>query len=137
MIMAAMPEQSQALGYYSLKLFHDIHSTAPADLPQLDEALPGFPSRYCGERAWEGTDMVAKQDEWIVVLTDQDKAHIVQALRHFQGRYLRFQCCARETDRGRLHPSRFEPEARCTESGDLSSSRRARKKAENVDSWLL
>ncbi|KAK3290241.1 uncharacterized protein B0H64DRAFT_412939 [Chaetomium fimeti] len=78
-------ERPQALGYYSLKLFSDTHSSPLVDPPKLDEALPGFPSRYDGERVWVGSDMVAKQDEWIVALTDQDKAHIGQALRHFQG----------------------------------------------------
>lgn len=84
--MAIIMEQPQALGYYSLKLSNATEPSVPVGPPNTDEALSGFPARYDGERVWVGPDMAAKQDEWVVALTDQDKDHILQALRHFQGK---------------------------------------------------
>ena len=68
------------------KLFNGTQSSVPVDPPNLAEALPGFPPRHDGERVWVGSEMAVKENEWVVVLTDADKDHLVQARRHFQGK---------------------------------------------------
>lgn len=95
--MAALTEQPQRIDYYSLNLFDGAPSTPPDTTTALEDVLPGFPSQYDGERVWTGSDMIAKQDEWIVGLTDQDRADVLQALRHFQGLNLKPGALSRET----------------------------------------
>jgi len=95
--MAAITEQPQGFGYYTLDLFNNTQPPVPIGTPSLDETLPNFPSRYDRERVWVGSEMAAKQDEWIVALTDQDTDHILQALRHFQALNLQPGALSRET----------------------------------------
>lgn len=77
--------QARGLDYYAPSLFLDTPSSPPQEQRVEGEAMPGFPPRYTGERVWSGPEMALKQHEWIVVLSEQDQVHILEALRHFQG----------------------------------------------------
>ncbi|KAK3328687.1 hypothetical protein B0T19DRAFT_442576 [Cercophora scortea] len=92
--MAALSLDPQPLGLdrYSLELPSDDADLslgkAQAGGFSLGEALPGFPDRYSGARVWTGSEMALKQHEWVSILSDQDRAHIQAALRHFQSLHL-------------------------------------------------
>lgn len=74
------------LDYNSTRLFHGtLPSSQQAQSTNIDDDVPGFPRRYTGERVWSGSDMLLKQDEWIITLSEQDQVHVVEGLRHFQG----------------------------------------------------
>lgn len=85
--MATATLQSQNLtDYLPLSKHHDtLIATDESIAFKTNEALPGFPSRYIGERVWTGSDIALKQDEWILTLDEADKVHILKALRYFQG----------------------------------------------------
>lgn len=83
--MATASLQTHNLDYYSSRLFHGSPLAFEQNDPSLaDEALPTFPSRYAGERVWVGSEMALKQDQWVTIMSEQDQAHFLEALRHFQ-----------------------------------------------------
>ncbi|KAJ3541802.1 hypothetical protein NM208_g4434 [Fusarium decemcellulare] len=94
--MAATTTQAPNFDYYSSKLF-EITSTYKPNDADLEQPLPGFPSRYKGERVWTGSEIALKEDEWATVLSEQDQKHIVEALRHFQSLNLHPECLTAET----------------------------------------
>ncbi|KAM5343253.1 hypothetical protein ACJ41O_014219 [Fusarium nematophilum] len=81
--MAAATSQAPSLDYYSSKLF-EVTSTYEPDASDLENPLPGFPPRYEGERVWTGSEMALKEEEWTLVLSEEDQAHVLDALRHFK-----------------------------------------------------
>jgi hypothetical protein len=85
-MMAAASVQSQGLGYLTFgKHHHDTTSTfRDHNEAKFEKTLPGFPACYTGERVWSGSEMALKQHEWIVILSEQEQLHILNALRFFQ-----------------------------------------------------
>lgn len=83
--MADTAPAIQGLDYYASKLFAPTSSYKQDNDSDAELKLAGFPSSYSGERVWTGDEMKAKEDEWVTVLSEQDRAHIVEALRYFQG----------------------------------------------------
>ena len=82
--------QPQSLDYILPTPDHqsNIFQLKPAQLGKTDadaETFSGFPPSYNHERVWDGAEMALKADDWIMTLTSEDKAHIIKALRHFQG----------------------------------------------------
>ncbi|KAI5921280.1 hypothetical protein F4810DRAFT_702450 [Camillea tinctor] len=89
--------RSHDLDYYSSRLFHGIRLFSPQDdTPRFDKALPGFPAQYKGERVWSGPEIALKPCDFIVALSENDQANILEALRYFQGL--------------KLHPGLISPE---------------------------
>lgn len=76
--------QAHSLDYDSATLFKGAPSCQQKTDGQAEELLPGWPSRYTGERVWSGSDMAQEQDKWIKVLSEQDHDSVVKALRYFQ-----------------------------------------------------
>jgi hypothetical protein len=64
------------------------------DGPQTDEVrvdqaearklAQSFPQRINGPRAWTTSDVIAQEDQWLMVLSEKDLDHVAKALRHFQ-----------------------------------------------------
>jgi hypothetical protein len=74
------------LDYYAAKLSHECTSTSRKDTNAFEASISqSFPSRYTGERVWTGADMVMKHDQWIVVMSEDDRFQIMKALKHFKG----------------------------------------------------
>lgn len=87
--MATISVHNPGLDYYSTKFLLDTSSTfRQEDVSSLDEAPPGFPSQYTGERVWVGSEIALKQHEWMTILSEQDQVHISEALRHFQSKII-------------------------------------------------
>lgn len=87
--MATASAQVHDLDYYSSRLSLDFHLSIDANHSStLDDSVPGFPSRYCGERVWTGSEMALKEAEWLTVLSEPDQIHVMEALRDFQGCHL-------------------------------------------------
>ncbi|KAK0718698.1 hypothetical protein B0T21DRAFT_338425 [Apiosordaria backusii] len=74
------------IDYYAQTLYPSSNTTEPAT-KVAGEALPGFPSRYDGERVWTGPKWLDPklQQSYIVRINDKDLPEIERALRHFQG----------------------------------------------------
>lgn len=54
--------------------------TAPDDLGRI-----GFPSSLRSPLVWKGTEVSAREGEWLAVLSEQDVARIEDGLAHFRG----------------------------------------------------
>jgi len=81
--------QPDSQGYYAQSLFQCSAFPPTSNLERYEtvapiQAEPGFPVEYTGERVWTGSEMLTKQHEWIVDLTEEDQSHILEALHHFQ-----------------------------------------------------
>ncbi|KAI8952647.1 hypothetical protein F4801DRAFT_199439 [Xylaria longipes] len=87
--MATSIIQPDNQGYYAQYL---VQSSTFPQISNLErngtvapiEAEPGFPVQYTGERVWSGSEMLTKQHDWIIDLSEEDQNRILEALRHFQ-----------------------------------------------------
>lgn len=74
------------MDYYATTLRHEHDSGLRKDT-NASEALNSqrFPLRYTGERVWNGADMALEDDQWITVMSEDDKYQLMKALNHFKG----------------------------------------------------
>lgn len=85
--------QAHGLDYNSATLFQGPLSCHQKLDDQAEQLLPGWPSRYTGERVWTGSEMLQQQDKWTILLSEQDHTSIVKALQFFQSEpKLLFKC---------------------------------------------
>jgi hypothetical protein len=84
--MAATAILTHGLDYLALKP-NATPTTLNYEVLSTGKVLAGFPAQYEGERVWLGSEMALKEHEFIVILSEEEKAQVQNALRHFQSKY--------------------------------------------------
>jgi hypothetical protein len=85
--MATAPAYSPIPGHIAHERYYESTSIAESKtVANITDLLPEFPSQYVGDRVWTGGEMVSKESEYIIKLSDQDLLHILDALKHFQSK---------------------------------------------------
>ncbi len=72
-ILSYYPTAGDALRFWSLREDEKIHSEVPR----------GFPAHVDAPMVWQGSDMEAQLDAWIMLLTEADVLALESAMRDF------------------------------------------------------